>query len=389
MRRLLAGLTVLALLVALPAVSQVTEEDLERARERMSEAQAQADSLARQLEDAYVRQVALDDEIETLEEARSRTQLRLTAAEAAVQDLAVQMYVGATSSVSLVLLLGATNDSAPAGLEYVRRVTGIEDTSIDTLKATRAELERQTGRLDEARVEQAEVTDELAQLTEEAQATLTAAAGDYEILRAQREQELEEERRRAAEEAARQAAAATSTTAAPATTSAQTSTTGAPGTTEAPATSEPPATTTPPTTAPPPPQEMTQACPVAGPVSFIDTWGAPRSGGRAHQGVDMMAARGTPTAAIFDGTITQMRNSNLGGITLWMRSTAGDSYYYAHLDGYAAGISTGSSVAAGEIIGYVGSTGNASPGFPHLHFEYHPGGGAAVNPYPLVKSICG
>lgn len=389
MRRLLAGMTLVALLAALPALSQVTEDELEQARERMSEAQATADSLARQLEDAYVRQVVLDDEIQGLEEARQRTQLRLTAAREAVQDLAVQAYVGATSSVSLVVLLGATDESAPAGLEYVRRVTGIEDTAIDTLKATRAELERQTDRLADARVEQADATAELTRLTDEAQATLTAAASDFELLQAQRERELEEERQRRAEEAARQAAAATSTTRAPTTTASQTTTTGSPDTTDSPATTGSPATTTPPTTAPPPPPEATQACPVAGPVSFVDTWGAPRGGGRAHKGVDMMAARGTPTAAIYDGSITQMRNSNLGGITLWMRSTAGDSYYYAHLDGYAGGISAGSSVAAGQIIGYVGSTGNASPGYPHLHFEYHPGGGAAVNPYPLVKSICG
>src|SRR5690606_15777882 len=156
-------------------------------------------------------------------------------------------------------------------------------------------------------------------------------------------------------------------------------------------TTETTAATTPPTTAPPPPQPSGgQACPVAGPVSFIDTWGAPRSGGRGHQGVDMMAARGTPVAAIFDGTISRTGSgSSLGGITIWMRSNAGDSFYYAHLDSVAGGISPGTSVAAGQIIGAVGSTGNASPAYPHLHFEDHPGGGGAVNPYPLVRGICG
>jgi peptidoglycan LD-endopeptidase LytH len=103
----------------------------------------------------------------------------------------------------------------------------------------------------------------------------------------------------------------------------------------------------------------------------------------------MIAARGTPIAAIYSGTITQASTSSLGGISLWIRSDAGDVYYYAHLDGYADGIASGVRVTEGQIVGYNGSTGNAPDYLPHLHFEYHPGGGSAVNPYPIVKSICG
>jgi peptidoglycan LD-endopeptidase LytH len=398
MKRALAVL--LTLLIALPALAQVTEGDLDEAAQRMNEAQARADSLARQLEDAYVRQIQLADEISGLNEAIERTSARLTAAEAAVEELAVQMYIGASSSVSLVVLLGGGSESVPAGLEYVRKVTGLEDSAIDTFRAAQAELERQTGRLAEAETEQQEVMAELAALTEEAEANFVSAAADFEALTAQRAREEEERRRREAEEAARLAAATstTTTTSAPTTTAApaETTTTAAPAdapaetttTTSAPADTTP--TTSPPTIAPPPEPSGGQACPVAGPVSFIDTWGAPRSGGRGHQGVDMMAARGTPVAAIFDGTISQTGSgSALGGITIWMRSNAGDSFYYAHLDSIAAGIASGTPVAAGQVIGAVGSTGNASPSYPHLHFEYHPGGGGAVNPYPLVKGICG
>jgi peptidoglycan LD-endopeptidase LytH len=389
-RRILAF--VLVLLLAVPALAQVSEEDVEDAARRMSEAQARADSLARQLEDAYVKQVQLGDEIASLNDAIERTQARLTAARAAVEDLAVEMYVGATSSVSLVALLGGGSESVPAGLEYVRQVTGMEESAIDSLKATQAELERQTGRLAEAEVEQQEVTAELAALTEEAEANFVAASADYDAVFAQRQREEEERRRREAEEAARLAAAtSTTTTVAPATTVAASDDPPDTTTTTAAAATETTTTTSPPTTAPPPPEPTGgQACPVAGPVSFVDTWGAPRSGGRAHQGVDMMAARGTPVAAIFDGTITRTGSgSSLGGITIWMRSTAGDTFYYAHLDSIAGGIGSGTSVAAGQIIGAVGSTGNASPSYPHLHFEYHPGGGGAVNPYPLVRGICG
>ncbi|HJR93160.1 MAG TPA: peptidoglycan DD-metalloendopeptidase family protein [Acidimicrobiia bacterium] len=377
MRKALGVLLVLTLSV--PALAQVTEEDLDRAQERLDAARAEAEELARSLEDAYVRQLALDGEIDSLTDGLARTETRLQAAESDAQALAVEMYMGATTSSALSLLLGADNDSVPAGLEYVRRATGFEDSSITSYKAAQAEFERQTARLDTARAEQVAVTEELQTLTEQAQATFTAAAGDYEALAERRAAELEAERIRREEEA-RRAATSTTTTIAPTTTIG-----GAGG--ETPGTT---ATTSPPAPPPPPPISASQACPVQGPVSFIDSWGSPRSGGRGHQGVDMMAARGTPVAAIFDGTISRLSSgSSLGGITIWMNSSAGDSYYYAHLDGYADGVTDGMPVVAGQIIGYVGSTGNASPSYPHLHFEYHPGGGGAVNPYALVKGICG
>lgn len=104
----------------------------------------------------------------------------------------------------------------------------------------------------------------------------------------------------------------------------------------------------------------------------------------------MMAARGTPVAAVFDGTITRVgTGSALGGNTIWLRSAAGDSFYYAHLDTFSSATAKGASVSAGTILGTVGSTGNASPAYPHLHWEYHPGGGSAVNPYPLARELCG
>jgi murein DD-endopeptidase MepM/ murein hydrolase activator NlpD len=103
----------------------------------------------------------------------------------------------------------------------------------------------------------------------------------------------------------------------------------------------------------------------------------------------MIAARGTPIVAIYSGVIQRTSSSILGGITVWMLSDAGDEYYYAHLDSHADGIAPGVAVSEGQVIGYNGSSGNAPDYLPHLHFEYHPGGGAAMNPYPLVKSICG
>lgn len=125
--------------------------------------------------------------------------------------------------------------------------------------------------------------------------------------------------------------------------------------------------------------------PVGGPHAYTDNFGDYRSGGRTHQGVDIFALQGAPVVAVMDGTIITAGTQSLGGIVLRLRGKDGNVYSYAHLNGCAAGISEGSSVRAGETIGYVGSTGNAAGGAPHLHFEVHPGGGAAINPYAILR----
>ena len=150
-------------------------------------------------------------------------------------------------------------------------------------------------------------------------------------------------------------------------------------------------TSVPPTTAPPAPPAITVAVfPVLGPCWFGDTWQAPRPGGRQHEGVDIIAVSGTPLYAANDGRISRQsfdRVGSLGGNTITLTAADGTYFYYAHLSTFADGIGVGSEVVAGQVIGYVGSTGNSST--PHLHFEYHPYGGAAVNPYPPVKAIDG
>jgi len=126
-------------------------------------------------------------------------------------------------------------------------------------------------------------------------------------------------------------------------------------------------------------------CPVDGPVDFIDSWGFARSGGRRHQGVDMMSAHGTPTVAPVSGEV-QHRGSSLGGLSWYVYGDNGNMYYGTHLQGYEnQGVGW---VEAGTVIGYVGSSGNASASGPHLHFEIHPGGGSAVNPYPATADAC-
>ncbi len=121
-------------------------------------------------------------------------------------------------------------------------------------------------------------------------------------------------------------------------------------------------------------------CPVQGGSAYGNTWGAPRSGGRRHQGVDMLAPTGTPLQAVVSGFVDH-RSNRLGGITVSLRGDNGNRYYYAHLVGYEG---VPGRVEQGQVIGYIGDTGNAT-GIPHLHFEIRPGGGVPVNPYPSVR----
>ena len=128
--------------------------------------------------------------------------------------------------------------------------------------------------------------------------------------------------------------------------------------------------------------------PVLGPCWFVDTWKAPRSGGREHEGVDIIAKSGTPIYAVANGTITRVfldRPGSLGGNAVRLTGADGTYFHYAHLSAFAEGAALGATVVAGQVIGYIGSTGSSST--PHLHFEYHPGGGAATNPYPLIKPL--
>lgn len=127
--------------------------------------------------------------------------------------------------------------------------------------------------------------------------------------------------------------------------------------------------------------------PSQGRCSFVDSWHETRSGGRLHIGVDIIGPKGLALYAVVDGTITKTygAEASLSGNALRLTTGDGTYFFYAHLDSFAAGIAVGSVVRAGQIIGYMGATGNA--GTPHLHFEVHPLGGEAVNPYPVIKAV--
>lgn len=114
-----------------------------------------------------------------------------------------------------------------------------------------------------------------------------------------------------------------------------------------------------------------------------DTWGAARSQGRRHEGIDIMADRGSKVMSATPGVVVDLRNNNLGGKVIWIAGPAGSYHYYAHLDKHKRGLQVGDRVKKGQVIGYVGNTGNARGGSPHLHYGIYLGGKGrgAVNPY--------
>ena len=120
-----------------------------------------------------------------------------------------------------------------------------------------------------------------------------------------------------------------------------------------------------------------QTCPVAGPNSFVDSFGDARPGGRVHEGIDLIAPVGTPVVAVAPGTARPA--GSIGGLGAVVQHGNGDWTFYAHLQSYG----TLGSVSAGTVIGTVGMA-----GVSHLHFEYHPSGGPAVNPYAMLRAVC-
>lgn len=375
--------------------------------------QAKADETAQRWAEASQRSEDLAAEIQTAETRLAETSAQFDHVQAVLTRIAIDRFTGGSGAPITLLTGSSTDDLQKDALRSLILDAGSAD--LDTVDAVRSDLQDQQAHLEALKKQSVELADELASRQNDIDAQLIELTRlrerlkDDEVKRAYEAQlarKRQEEAKAAADRDAKAAAEQLATAAAadappasqargsgsplpaavPASAQPPTSPKPTPSTSAAPSTPEPAAEPAPDPAPPAPsPPVITNAawlCPVAGPNAFGDTWGAPRSGGRTHKGVDMMSPYGTPVVAVVAGTVA-MKVNTLGGNTIWLVGSDGNSYYYAHLSSWEGGPR---GVSAGEVIGYVGHTGDTTAN--HLHFEIHPGGGAAVNPYPTVRQYC-
>jgi murein DD-endopeptidase MepM/ murein hydrolase activator NlpD len=333
-RAVLASLFAVALLAtAVPAGASQAELD---------RAQSRANRAARELAAAQTRQAELEQQINDLESRFAQTSNELTVLTGVVRERAVQEYIrgGASSLVLDADLAASTRANALA--EFVSLG---DDDALDEYRRVTEDLGVVRGELDAAKAEQVALVDQM-------EGRVDAAFAELRRL-----EKLEAERRaRERQRAAAAAAAARNRRASSPSASRVTFIAGSGG----------------------------WMCPVQGARSFTNDWGQPRSGGRRHQGTDILSPKGTPVVASVSGTV-RGHNSRLGGISYYLMGDDGNEYFGTHLQSLSG---ASGRVSQGTVLGYVGNTGNARGGPPHLHFEIHPGGGRPVNPYPTLRQHC-
>ncbi len=343
--------------LAAPAAADVTRADLDAARAEINRISQDLEEQIAELDAAIGKQYELEAQISEVEGEIAFRDREIALAALEARERARSMYVSA----------GAGDIQAAVSPESVTRLgtktaylDAVVDLDVDAvnqlefLQADRSELQQQ---LESLAAKQEDVVGDLDARSSEILAELAAANERFQLLYGHWQEE-ERERRRRAEQArrAREAAAAAAEAAASGfASSAYVDPSG-------------------------------RTCPVAGASSFSDSWGDPRSGGRTHKGVDMVATTGTPLVAVENGYIWSPNWHWAGGIGLYLRGDSGDIYYYAHMNGYAPGITDGLRVGVGQLVGYVGNTGNSA--VPHLHLGYQPGGGPYTNPYQLMVKLC-
>jgi murein DD-endopeptidase MepM/ murein hydrolase activator NlpD len=355
--RKLAAL-VLALLFFLPAPAawaEVTQAQLAEARAEARAKSGELEGRLGDLEAAMYQEWVYQDRIESLRSQISDRERRLALAGLAAREQAVDLYMnfGANRSGADPEEVGraGTRDA------YMRTLVAADRDAVNELEYLKEDAGRLQAELEELLETQGSMNAELQRQTDLLMAELAEANEAYQTLYDQWWQE-EQARIAAAERAARARAAAAAAAAAANSGYATSEGTPAAG----------------------------RTCPVAGPHTFRDSWLEPRPGGRQHHGVDMVGAMGTPLVAVENGVVYGTGWHYLGGINLYLRGDSSDVYYYAHLSGFAGGISDGVRVNKGQTVGYLGDTGNA--GVPHLHLGYQPGGGPLTNPYQLMVKLC-
>ena len=320
-----------------PAASEETPEDL---KARMAAIQAELDATTQDVEDLHAQEERLETELEDIEGRIAELEKREEKLGVVVARRADELYRAGAPDLVEVLIDSESIAELSTKAELLSQVSADDANAFLQMSRTQAELEYLGEQMAQ---KEASLEDAEKRLQEEAdrlQAQFDSVSAELARLQ-------------------RQLAAV------------EPSAPAAPAPVAAPAASSIPSTNG-------------KACPVGQPHSFIDSWGYPRSGGRTHEGTDIMASYGTPVYAIVSGSITYAGYGDSAGNWQVLSGSDGNAYWYMHNQ---SNIVTGGSVQAGQQIATVGDTGNAT-GVPHLHFEYHPGGGGPVNPYPLVAAIC-
>lgn len=329
--RLLLGALLVAGAFSVPARAQTTAEKLEDVEGQLAAAQAEANRADAAYQAAHARLIETEEQIKVTQAAQARALGRMGGLqeELGVQARKAYIYGQGTTNTIEVLLEADSFSEFSDRMVFLDRMQQADNDLMVNVEVLSEELRRREVDLVRLEAQQRDVAAQLEQLY----ASVVAKVEDLQALQEQLGVQLEQEQSFI-------------------------------GTTQVFS------------------GDGLNACPAPG-TAFSDTWGAPRSGGRTHQGVDMMGNYGMPIYAAQSGNVTYSY-SYLGGNGAYVYGDGGDTTYYAHLQDFVGGARH---VNAGEQIATMGDTGNAS-GTPHLHFEYHPGGGSAVNPTPYVSAVC-
>ena len=342
-----------AALGVVPA-SADTEADLDAAEQQLEDARAELDRVNQLWQDAEADLARSQDAAEAAERRIEALEADLATIKRELNRRAAELFIAGGNPQALALLTSESVSDAVDRLEFASAVSEGDNDLANQVSVESQELAWQQEQLAEAIAEQESAAADLESQQQAIQSELERYASQVEEL----EDQLAAERAAAAEAAEQTSGGGGSGG------SGGGDGTGAP----------PPVTGT----------GWIQTCPVNGANSFVDSFGDPRPGGRSHAGIDMIAARGTPVVAVHSGTVHRT-GSSIGGLGIVVfHDGSSDWTFYTHFDSYGS-YGEGAHVSAGSTIGYVGNTGTT---VYHLHFEYHPGGGTAINPYTALLGVC-
>ncbi|MBW3561606.1 MAG: peptidoglycan DD-metalloendopeptidase family protein [Actinobacteria bacterium] len=324
-----ALVTLLAATLLLPQA--VSAQDLESAEQRRDELQARIAQTSDHLESLEQRIALTQEELAALETRAAELEAQAAEAGEALQVLARKNFMRGEMSTFESLL---TSDGPQRALERARMLSALSRNDLAALQsstALRVQIDQNRALMESKAQELAELEAQVEQQVAQLNQEFSHAQAIYQELKTRKDRQTQISR-------------------------------GA--------------------------QNGTYACIFQGAYHFRNTWGAPRSGGRSHKGTDVMAPYGANVYAFTNGRVQRISSSGLGGLGLYLWGDDGIQYYYAHLKGIAPGVYAGKRVEAGQLVAYNGATGNASMSAPHVHFEVHPGGGGAVNPYHWLTPVC-